>query len=196
MELRLGVGFRVCPGLRCLLGRRCLPRGLSLRAVKLRLDKRTYSVVVRPTSTMQRLKVSVLRLNGEVSFPRAAYPGDAAFDLPTAVAVELSPGERVKVPTGLAFGIPDGYAGLVLPRSGLAERLGVGVVNSPGLIDSGYRGEVSVILINLSQETVRFAQGDRIAQLMVVAVPSVRLETTDRLDTTARGEAGFGSTGW
>ena len=144
---------------------------------------------------MQNPKVSVHRLNTKGNLPRAAYPGDAAFDLPTAIDVELSPGERRKVPTGLAFAIPDGYAGLVLPRSGLADRLGVGIVNSPGLIDSGYRGEVSVILINLSQETVRFAQGDRIAQLMVVAVPSVRLEVTDNLDETERGEAGFGSSG-
>ena len=145
---------------------------------------------------MQTLKLSVLRLDKEVPLPRAAHPGDAAFDLPTAVAVKLSPGQRAKLPTGLAFAIPDGYAGLVLPRSGLAERLGIGVVNSPGLIDSGYRGEVSVILVNLSTECVRFARGDRIAQLMVVAVPSVRLVVTDRLDTTARGEDGFGSTGW
>ena len=145
---------------------------------------------------MQSYNVSVRRLANEVPFPRAAYRGDAAFDLPTAVDAEILPGERVKLPTGLAVAIPEGCAGLVLPRSGLAERLGIGVVNSPGLIDSGYRGEISVILINLSREIARFSKGDRIAQLMVVAVPSVRLAEADRLDRTERGEAGFGSTGW
>lgn len=178
------------------LGGRCRPRGFSLRGVKFRLDKRTYFVVVRPTSTMQEIKLSVLRLNKEVSFPRVGYSGDAAFDLPTSVDVELPPGERAKLPTGLAFAIPDGYAGLVLPRSGLADRLGIGVVNSPGLIDSGYRGEVSVILVNHSRDTVRFSRGDRIAQLMVVAVPPVRLAPADSLGETERGDAGFGSTGW
>ena len=145
---------------------------------------------------MQSYNVSVRRLDNEVPFPRAAYRGDAAFDLPTAVDAEILPGERVKLPTGLAVAIPEGCAGLVLPRSGLAERLGIGVVNSPGLIDSGYRGEISVILINLSREIARFSKGDRIAQVMVVAVPSVRLAEADRLDRTERGEAGFGSTGW
>ncbi len=145
---------------------------------------------------MQNLNISVLKIEGEAFLPTIAYKGDAAFDLPTAVDVELAPGQRKKLPTGLALAIPDGYAGLVLPRSGLADRLGIGVVNSPGLIDSGYRGEVSVILVNLSQETVRFARGDRIAQLMVVAVPAIRLVAVDRLSESERGEAGFGSTGW
>ena len=145
---------------------------------------------------MQSINVSVRRLDNEVPFPRVAYQGDAAFDLPTAVDAEILPGERVKLPTGLAVAIPEGCAGLVLPRSGLAERLGIGVVNSPGLIDSGYRGEISVILVNLSREVARFSKGDRIAQLMVVAVPSVHLAEADRLDSTERGKAGFGSTGW
>lgn len=145
---------------------------------------------------MQKPKVSVLPLNSQGYLPTLAYPGDAAFDLPTAVDVELGPGERKKLPTGLALAIPSGYAGLVLPRSGLAHRLGIGVVNSPGLIDSGYRGEVSVILVNLSRQTVRFARGDRIAQLMVVAVPAVSLEVVEHLGESERGEAGFGSTGW
>lgn len=145
---------------------------------------------------MQSIKVSVRRLDNEVTFPRVAYRGDAAFDLPTSVDVEIPAGERAKVPTGLAVAIPEGCAGLVLPRSGLADRLGIGVVNSPGLIDSGYRGEISVILVNLSRETARFSKGDRIAQLMVVAVPSVRLAEATHLDETERGEAGFGSTGW
>ena len=160
------------------------------------MGKSTSLCGVRPTSTMQRIKVSVRKLNRKTPLPALAYAGDAAFDLPTAIDAELSPGQRKKLPTGLAFAIPDGFAGLVLPRSGLADRLGIGVVNSPGLIDSGYRGEVSVILVNLSRETARFARGDRIAQLMLVAVPSVRLVEVANLSETERGEAGFGSTGW
>jgi len=145
---------------------------------------------------MQKVKISVLRGQRQKYFPEFAYPDDAAFDLPTAVEVELAPGERQKVPTGLALAIPKGFAGLVLPRSGIADRLGVGVVNSPGLIDAGYRGEVAVILVNLSDDVVRFKPGDRIAQLMVVETPSVRLIEVDQLDETERGEAGFGSTQW
>lgn len=145
---------------------------------------------------MANIDISVQRLRGATPSLRLAYPDDAAFDLPTAVDVELAPGERRRVPTGFALGIPPGYAGLVLPRSGLADRLGVGVVNSPGLIDAGYRGEIAVILINLSADTVTFRQGDRIAQLMVIRVPSVRLVAVDSLDDTVRGKAGFGSTGW
>lgn len=145
---------------------------------------------------MQKPKISVRRLNSQGYLPTFAYPGDAAFDLPTAIDLELRPGERKKVPTGLALAIPSGHAGLVLPRSGLAHRLGIGVVNSPGLIDSGYRGEVSVILVNLSGQTVRFDRGDRIAQLMVVAVPDVSLEVVENLGESERGEAGFGSSGW
>lgn len=144
---------------------------------------------------MQYIQLSVLQVGEEDLLPALAYDGDAAFDLPTAVDVELLPGERKKLPTGLAIAIPRGFAGLVLPRSGLAHRLGISLVNSPGLIDSGYRGEISVILINLSREIVRFNKGDRVAQLMVVAVPAVRLEAVDSLDETERGDAGFGSTG-
>jgi dUTP pyrophosphatase len=99
------------------------------------------------------------------------------------------------VPTGLAVAIPDGYAGLVLPRSGHAARHGVGVVNSPGLVDSGYRGEISVILVNHGSEPVSFERGERIAQLMITPVPTVELVEVAMLDETARGEGGFGSSG-
>ena len=99
------------------------------------------------------------------------------------------------MPTGLAVAIPEGHAGLVLPRSGTARRHGIGVVNAPGLIDSGYRGEVTVLLINHGTETVVFERGDRIAQLVVVAVPDVTWLESDHLDVTARGEGGFGSSG-
>ena len=107
----------------------------------------------------------------------------------------MEPGERASVPTGLAVAIPEGFAGLVIPRSGHAQRLGVGVVNGPGLIDSGYRGEVSVLLINHGSEKVSFARGERIAQLAVVAIPEVEWIEVDSLDETSRGSGGFGSTG-
>jgi dUTP pyrophosphatase len=99
------------------------------------------------------------------------------------------------VPTGIAVAIPDGYAGLVVPRSGLAVRLGVGVVNAPGLIDAGYRGEIGVILVNHGQEPVAFERGDRIAQLVVTAISTPELVEVDELPPTPRGEGGFGSTG-
>jgi len=99
------------------------------------------------------------------------------------------------VPTGIAVSIPEGFAGLVLPRSGHASRHGVGVVNGPGLIDSGYRGEISVLLINHGDAVVSFARGDRIAQLTIVPVPSVEWTEVESLDVTERGDGGFGSTG-
>ncbi len=144
---------------------------------------------------MTSCHVSFTRLDSELPPPVQAHPGDAGFDLATAVDVSLAPGERAVVPTGLAVGIPIGYAGLVLPRSGHAARHGVGVVNSPGLIDSGYRGEISVILVNHGSEAVSFERGDRIAQLMITPVPTVEFVEVAKLDETARGEGGFGSSG-
>lgn len=107
----------------------------------------------------------------------------------------MDPGERAAVPTGLAVAIPEGLCGLVLPRSGNARRHGVGVVNAPGLIDSGYRGELTVLLINHGQDTVTFRRGDRIAQLVVVTVPDVTWVEASELDDTRRGSGGFGSSG-
>lgn len=144
---------------------------------------------------MTNCHVSFQRLDRELSIPIKAHPGDAGFDLVTSVDVELGPGERVAAPTGLAVAIPDGFAGLVLPRSGHAARHGVGVVNAPGLIDSGYRGEIKVILINHGSDRVHFARGERIAQLMITPVPSVVLTEVDSLDETVRGAGGFGSSG-
>ncbi len=141
------------------------------------------------------MHVSFLRLDPELPSPRLAHHGDAGFDLTTTEDVSLAPGDRAAIPTGLAVQIPVGYAGLVLPRSGHALRHGVGVVNSPGLIDSGYRGEVKVILINHGDETVSFQRGDRIAQLVVVAVPEVQLVEVESLDDSTRGAGGFGSSG-
>jgi dUTP pyrophosphatase len=144
---------------------------------------------------MTDCQVSFTRLDSELPIPRQAHDGDAGFDLIAAVDVSLGPGEWAAVPTGVAVAIPDGFAGLVLPRSGHALRHGVGVVNAPGLIDSGYRGEVQVILINHGAVPVAFARGDRIAQLMITPVPNVRLVEVERLDASSRGEGGFGSSG-
>ena len=145
-----------------------------------------------PHDTMQ---INFVRLDSQLPLPRAAHVGDAAVDLHARVGVELEPGQREAVPTGLAVAIPDGHAGFVVPRSGHARRSGVGVVNGPGLIDSGYRGEISVLLINHGDDVVRFERGERIAQLMVVPVPSVEWQEVDSLDETERGDGGFGSTG-
>ncbi|MFZ0014217.1 MAG: dUTP diphosphatase [Acidimicrobiia bacterium] len=145
-----------------------------------------------PLDTMQ---VNFVLLDRELPVPVQAHIGDAAVDLHARIDVALAPGERVPVPTGLAVAIPEGFAGLVLARSGHARRAGVGVVNGPGLVDSGYRGEVTVLLINHGTENVSFARGDRIAQLAIVPVPSVDWNQVDVLDDTERGGGGFGSTG-
>ncbi|MGH8949968.1 MAG: dUTP diphosphatase [Acidimicrobiia bacterium] len=141
------------------------------------------------------VQASFKRLDPEVEIPTRSHIGDAAVDLQARYDITLEPGERAAVPTGIAVAIPEGFAGLVLPRSGHARRHGVGVVNGPGLIDSGYRGEVSVLLINHGTEPVRFARGERIAQLAVVPVPAVEWVEVVELDETARGTGGFGSTG-
>jgi dUTP pyrophosphatase len=139
--------------------------------------------------------VRVMRLDRTVPLPSRAHPGDAGLDLHATEDVELAPGERRAIATGLAFAIPDGHAGFVHPRSGLALRDGVTVVNAPGTIDAGYRGEVRVLLVNLGAQVARIARGDRIAQLVVQRVEDVTLVEVDDLDDTARGGGGFGSTG-
>lgn len=141
------------------------------------------------------MKVKFKRLDKQVMVPVKAHIGDGAVDLQSRVAFSLVPGERAAIPTGLAVAIPVGYAGFVIPRSGHALRSGLSVVNGPGLIDSGYRGEIQVILINLGQETVAFEAGDRIGQLAIAPVPEVEWEEVEDLDETERGEGGFGSTG-
>ena len=136
------------------------------------------------------------RLDPDTRLPERAHPGDAGFDLRSAVDVEVAPGERVMVPTGLAVAIPDGHAGLVLPRSGLASEHGLTLANAPGLIDAGYRGELICAVVNLDRtRPVRIARGDRIAQLVIVAVPDLEAGWADDLPPSARGEGGFGSTG-
>jgi dUTP pyrophosphatase len=136
------------------------------------------------------------RLSEAARPPARAHDGDAGYDLHALEPALLEPGERASVGTGIALAIPDGHAGLVLPRSGLAARHGVALVNAPGLIDAGYRGEVRVLLLNTDRERAfEVAAGDRIAQLLVVRVEGPRLEEAVELDDTGRGEGGFGSTG-
>ncbi len=127
--------------------------------------------------------------------PRHARAGDAGADLYAREAAVLAPGERKLVPTGVAVAIPPGHAGLVTPRSGLAARSGIGIVNTPGIVDSGYRGELVVILVNLGSEPVEIRRGDRIAQLVVVAVAELEFEVVEELEASDRGHGGFGSTG-
>lgn len=142
------------------------------------------------------LPVLVTRLDPGVPLPGYAHPGDAGLDLVATADVELGPGERALVGTGIAIALPDGYAAFVHPRSGLALRHGVTVVNAPGTVDAGYRGEVKVVLINHDlRAPVRFARGDRIAQLVVQRVERVRLVEAERLPGSARAEGGYGSTG-
>lgn len=141
-----------------------------------------------------RLELPVRRLRDDAVLPAQAYAGDAGLDLATCERVELPPGERALVPTGLAVAIPEGHAGFVQPRSGLAARRGITVVNSPGLIDSGYRGEVRVVLLNTdARETFVAEPGERIAQLVVLRIPAVELVEVDELPETERGPLGFGS---
>ena len=141
------------------------------------------------------MQVTFKRLDLELPIPAYAHIGDGAVDLHTRSRISLGAGERSTVATGLAVSIPTGWAGLVLPRSGHARKFGVGVVNSPGLIDSGYRGEVSVVLINHGQDSVSFERGDRIAQLAIVPVATVEWVEVEELDPSERGDGGFGSTG-
>lgn len=141
------------------------------------------------------IDVAVRRLRADAVLPSRAYAGDAGFDLAACESTTLAPGERALVSTGIAVEIPDGYAGFVQPRSGLAARHGIGVVNSPGLIDSGYRGEVCVVLLNTDREHVFTVEpGMRIAQLVIAPVATVRLVEVEELAASERGAHGFGST--
>jgi dUTP pyrophosphatase len=156
-----------------------------------------------PLLEMQRLAglkprgvpLRIKKLDPDITPPAYAHDGDAGLDLCSAEDVDLEPGERAMVSTGFAMALPEGYAAFVQPRSGLAARHGISIVNTPGLIDCHYRGEVKIILINLGRETFEIKRGDRIAQMVIQKVESVRVEVVDELDDTARGEGGFGSTG-
>lgn len=140
--------------------------------------------------------LQVKRIDPGLPLPSYAHEGDAGLDLYSAEDVVLQPFERKLVPTGIAVAIPEGHAGFVQPRSGLAARLGLSFVNTPGLIDSHYRGEIKVAAINLDPQTpITISRGDRIAQLVIQPVTTVRVVETEGLQPTARGEGGFGSTG-
>ncbi len=142
------------------------------------------------------IELPVRRLRDDAVLPSRAYPGDAGLDLAACEECEVGPGQRAVVSTGLAVAIPEGYAGFVLPRSGLARRHGITIVNTPGLIDSGYRGEVQVTLLNTdAAEAFRVEPGMRVAQLVVLAIPEARLIEVDELPATERGAGGFGSSG-
>jgi len=142
------------------------------------------------------IELPIQRLRDGAVVPERAYEGDAGLDLAACERVELAPGERAIVGTGLAVAIPEGYAGFVQPRSGLADRHGISIVNSPGLIDSGYRGELKVILLNTDRwKPFVIEPGMRIAQLVVLAVPELELLELDELPATERGVRGHGSSG-
>ena len=142
------------------------------------------------------MRVPFKRLDPSAPLPSRAHPGDAGLDLASAVDVEVGPGERALVPTGLAVAIPEGHAGLVLPRSGLASTYGLTLANAPGLIDAGYRGEVTCAVVNLDRDqAVKIGRGDRIAQLVVIPLPDVTPEWAEDLADSPRGEGGFGSSG-
>ncbi len=145
---------------------------------------------------MEAQEIAVQRLDPEVPLPAYARRGDAGCDLVTTIDVTLAPGERALVPTGLALALPEGYAGFVHPRSGLAAHHGLGLVNAPGTIDAGYRGEIKVVLINHDRhETLHLKRLDRVAQLVVQQVVHVTWCEVDELSTTERGTGGHGSTG-
>lgn len=142
------------------------------------------------------IEIPATRLRDDAVLPESAYPGDAGLDLVACETVEIGPGERAVVPIGIAVAIPEGFAGFVVPRSGLALRHGISIVNTPGLIDSGYRGELQVIALNTDRDNAFTVEtGMRIAQLVVTPAPSVELVETALLPETARGTAGFGSSG-
>ena len=142
------------------------------------------------------VSLPIKRIDPEVELPSYAYAGDAGLDLRASEAVTLAPLERRLVSTGLAVAIPEGYAGFVQPRSGLALREGLSMANTPGLVDSHYRGELKVCAVNLDPErSIRIKRGDRIAQLVIQRVPAVTLVEVDELDETDRGAGGFGSSG-
>ena len=143
-----------------------------------------------------RLDIPIRLLDEGLEAPRYAYPGDAGMDLRTREDFTLEPFERRAVPCGVAIQLPEGYAALVLPRSGLARRHGISLVNTPGLIDSNYRGEITAILVNLDpRETFTAKRGDRIAQLVVLRVADVSPVFASELGESSRGDAGFGSSG-
>jgi dUTP pyrophosphatase len=147
-------------------------------------------------TSLSQLEVEILQIDKELPLPGYAYQGDAGCDLFSRVDLTVKPGERVLVPTGIAIAMPDGYAGFVQPRSGLASKNGITVLNTPGLIDSHYRGEICVILINLDLgKNFEIKKGHKVAQLVIQKVENVIFRVVDKLNSTERGTGGFGSSG-
>ena len=145
---------------------------------------------------MDNVRVPIKILSRDAQIPHMAYNGDAGVDLRSVERIVLKPQERAMVATGLAIALPEGYAGFVLPRSGLAAKHGISIVNAPGLIDSNYRGELKVILLNTDPDnSFTIEIGDRIAQLIVMPVPTINFEQVEELTESQRGESGFGSSG-
>lgn len=145
---------------------------------------------------MKNLKVKVKRLDKELPLPQPAHLGDGGYDLRSRIDITLKPFQRALIPTGIVIGLPPGWAGFVQPRSGLAFKHGLSIVNTPGLIDSSYRGEIGVIVINLdSQNEFSVKRGDKIAQLVIKEVAEVSWEEVKEIDSTSRGAGGFGSSG-
>lgn len=141
-------------------------------------------------------QVAIRRLDPGIELPRRAHAGDAGVDLSSTIDIELAPGQRALVPTGISIALPIGTVGLIHPRSGLAARAGLSIVNTPGTVDAGYRGEIKVCLINMDpHEPIVIARGDRIAQLLVQRVELVDFVEVDELDETSRGAGGYGSSG-
>ena len=142
------------------------------------------------------VEIALRRLHPDAVVPSYAHPGDAGADLCTTIDVHLAPGERALLPTGLAMALPEGFVALVHPRSGLAARCGLSIVNTPGTVDAGYRGEVKVLLINHDRtETVELSRGDRVAQLVIQRCETAAFREVAELPDSARGDGGYGSTG-
>ena len=142
------------------------------------------------------VRINVKLLDNSLPLPDYAHKGDAGLDLYSTIDITLKPLERKMIPTGIKVAIPEGYAGFVQPKSGLAINKGLSLVNTPGLVDSGYRGEINAIVINLdSKNDIQIKRGDKICQLVIQKIESVDIEVTEDLDETSRGEGGFGSTG-
>ena len=144
---------------------------------------------------MQPVQLLIQRLDSDLPLPAHELPGDAGLDVYARLTIELAPGERALIPTGIAIALPAGYVGLIHPRSGLAARHGFTLVNSPGTIDSGYRGEISVVGLNTGTDSLTIVRGDRIAQLVVMELPRVLIEEVQTLPGSVRSAGGFGSTG-
>jgi dUTP pyrophosphatase len=144
---------------------------------------------------MQPVQLLIQRLDSDLPLPAHELPGDAGLDIYARVTLELAPGERALIPTGIAIALPAGYVGLIHPRSGLAARHGFTLVNSPGTIDSGYRGEISIIGLNTGVDSFTIVRGDRVAQLVVMELPRVLIQEVKTLPGSVRSAGGFGSTG-